>query len=278
MEMTPDMAEAGMSLSRMANWNQTVEDWNFLLARGSGIGFRTPEGVLVASMVTLPIGPQHGWISMVLTDPAWRRCGLAKQLMQMGMDSLQSSGLTATLDATPEGEKVYQSIGFNPGPELARWKVEGKVDASAATSPAIRPIKMGDLDKVALWDRDFSGCDRRNILAHLLSSQPDLALAEMTPEGKISGYIMGRAGTRFPQLGPLVALETDTARRLLAAAMSRIPGPFYVDAFTCHQPHLANIPGIVWTKERPFTRMVLGEGNSPGRADKLFLAAGPELG
>ena len=89
---------------------------------------------------------------------------------------------------------------------------------------------------------------------------------------------MGRAGSRLPQLGPLVAAEPETASRLFEAAMSLTNGPFYVDAFDCHQSHLAKSPGVVWTKERPFTRMVLGKGTSPGKANNLFLAAGPELG
>ncbi len=38
--MRPEDAEAALALSQEAGWNQTVEDWRFMLGRGRGLGLR----------------------------------------------------------------------------------------------------------------------------------------------------------------------------------------------------------------------------------------------
>lgn len=281
LEMTPGEAVAGLRLSRIAGWNQTLEDWSFMLRNGTGVGFRTEAGIWVASMVILPLGQEYGWISMVLTDPDWRRRGLAKRLMAIGLDRLLKRDLTASLDATPQGERVYRGIGFKGRTSLARWVVEpsgGTVECKSADETLIRSIRKEDLDRLATWDKGHSGCDRKVVLKHLFASRPELALLEETAAGDLAGFIMGRRGERFAQLGPLVAMHQDTAMQLFLAALKIVDGPVYVDAFDNHQPHLGDETSASWKLERRFTRMVHWGNSAPGDPDMLFLAAGPELG
>jgi ribosomal protein S18 acetylase RimI-like enzyme len=281
MKITPEAAGDGLRLSRMAKWNQTPEDWAFLLQHGSGLGFQTDDGLLVASMLTLPVGPRHGWISMVLTDPEWRRKGLARDLMQEGMANLEEQGLVPTLDATPAGEQVYRAIGFTGETELARWIVtpghDGMVEGFAESS-GIRPVEGADLERLAAWDTIHSGCERGAMLQYLFSSRSDLAFMEVAVDGALAGFIMGRAGDRRTQLGPLVAVNSETAVRLFAAALAEEGGPVYVDAFDERQPLLAADAAFKWSCERTFKRMVLGNDPLPGNPPDLYLAAGPELG
>lgn len=279
-EIPPGRAADGLRLSRLTGWNQTLRDWEFLLSEGTGMGFQTSEGSFVASMVALPLGPRHGWISMVLTDPDWRRRGLAKHLMARGIGILEERGLIPTLDATPAGETVYRGIGFTGETQLARWKVtpdtapQDPVSVSGAT---IREIDEDDLPSLATWDLDHSGCDRAAILRFLQANRPDLALMAETSDGAPLGYIMGRSGDRLPQIGPLVAARPETARLLLNAAAARTGGAFYVDAFDKSQPALASALQATWSRERGFTRLMKATGNSPENPDTVTLAAGPEL-
>jgi GNAT superfamily N-acetyltransferase len=280
-DMTVEQADDGLRLSQLAGWNQTREDWAFLLLEGKGTGFRTADGLWVATMVTLPVGPKHGWISMVLTDPDYRRRGLAGCLMIVGIERLEQSGLVPALDATPEGEKVYRSLGFTTATGLGRWLVEPKKPVSPGTSTVdkgIRLVKMDDLEALEAWDREQSGCERKEILRYLHSSRPDLAILAENSDGKIHGYIMGRDGERATQLGPLVATNPNTARQLLKVALRQAGGPVYVDAFSANQQLLKIGSGATWTLERSFTRMIPGDIGAPGNASSLFLAAGPELG
>lgn len=276
----PAHAEAGLRLSRLANWNQTLLDWQCLLTEGEGCGMQTESGLLVASLVALPLGPHHGWISMVLTDPDFRRRGLAKALMASGLDFLEDRGLIPTLDATPAGETVYRGLGFAGDTGLARWKVIPEALSPAGIDPIngnIRQISDDDLHRLAAWDRIQSGCDRAALLNFLLKSRPQLAFLAENGDGHLLGYIMGRPGDRLAQLGPLVASSGQVAALLLETAAARLNEPFYVDAFDRTQPLLAEGLRGTWDRERGFTRLLLKASKSPENPETVFLAAGPEL-
>jgi GNAT superfamily N-acetyltransferase len=279
-KMEPADAANGLRLSRLAGWNQTVRDWDLLLTEGTGFGFQTGDGLLVASMIALPLGPRHGWISMVLTDPDWRRRGLAKRLMAEGIDILEKRGLIPTLDATPAGETVYRAIGFSGDTGLARWKVSPDPSASVSNNQhglKIRPIVESDLERLADWDCRHSGCNREAILIFLRKHRPDLAYMAEDVEGNLQGYIMGRSGDRLPQLGPLVATGSLVAGSLLQAAATGAADSLYVDAFDQTRSTLeASFKGS-WSRERGFKRLLKGASASPEDPETVFLAAGPEL-
>ena len=277
LKMSPAEAEAGLRLSRHANWNQTLADWRFLLRYGMGTGFRTEDGTWVASMVALPIGPHFGWISMVLTDADWRRRGLARHLMSVGMQRLREQGLVPALDATPAGQCVYEALGFEGRASMGRWRVVAGADGKADNS--IRAVKKADLPALSDWDAPRSGCRRESVLQHLYQSRPDRAFMAEDANGCIHGYIMGRSGIRHTHIGPLVADAPGVAAALLQQAIPGISGDaVYLDAFSSQLPFLEQAVGGAWSMERPFTRMVLGQCDSPGRSESLYLAAGPELG
>jgi GNAT superfamily N-acetyltransferase len=278
--MTTGNAADGLRLSRLANWNQTLQDWELLLSAGSGMGFHTDAGLWVASMVALPLGPRHGWISMVLTDPDWRRRGLAKRLMARGMEILEARELIPTLDATPAGETVYRKIGFAGDTALARWKVTPSGDRSSVVAENglnLRPVDDADLEALAAWDREHSGCDRTAILRFLRATRPDLATLAEREDGTLAGFIMGRSGDRLPQLGPLVADDSRVAGLLMKVAAAATAGPLYVDAFDRTQPLLAAEFNGSWTRERGFTRLLKADSPSPENPKTVYLAAGPEL-
>lgn len=279
-ELTSRDAPSGLRLSRLANWNQTLQDWKFLLTKGVGFGFQTKDRLLISSMIALPLGPRHGWISMVLTDPEWRRRGLAKQLMGKGIDILEQRGLIPTLDATPDGETVYRAIGFCGDTGLARWKVSPDPSLTPSIvehSLRLRRVAQSDLDRLADWDRRQSGCDRAAILRFLWNNRPDLAHVALDADGDIRGYTMGRSGDRLPQIGPLVAVDSSSAHHLLKTALLQVDGPVYVDAFDQNQPALAQTTGGAWSRERGFTRLLKSSSASPETASSAYLAAGPEL-
>lgn len=279
-KLTTGHAMAGLRLSRLANWNQTLPDWECLLKAGNGFGFQTGDGLLVASMIALPLGPRHGWISMVLTDPDWRRRGLANQLMTTGTAFLESRGLIPTLDATPAGEKVYRAIGFSGDTGLARWMVSPDHSQPACIPPpglTIRRMLEPDLDQVSAWDHGQTGCDRAPILRCLRENLPDLAHLIEDAKSTVQGYVMGRPGEHLPQIGPLVAGDSRLAVLLLKTAASRVDGPFYVDAFDRTQSALQSGLKGSWSRERGFKRLLKGASVSPENPKTVFLAAGPEL-
>ena len=115
----------GLALSSGAGWNQTADDWAFFIEQGHAVGFRTPDGTLVASAAALAYGGGLGWISMVLVAPPWRHRGLASLLVENCIGRLQAAHITPVLDATPAGAPVYRHLGFRAGFDLERWEGPG---------------------------------------------------------------------------------------------------------------------------------------------------------
>src|SRR6266705_1774167 len=107
-DLTPADIAGALALSDGVGWNQTREDWALFITRGRTIGLFDVEQGLVATAAALPYDNGFGWISMVIVAPAWRRRGLARQLMGECIDELRRRRLTPLLDATPAGALVYR--------------------------------------------------------------------------------------------------------------------------------------------------------------------------
>ena len=61
----------------------------------------------------------RGVIYNVFTEPAFRRQGLARRLMQTALQWCQSQGIkTVTLHASDEGRALYESLGFEQTSEM----------------------------------------------------------------------------------------------------------------------------------------------------------------
>jgi GNAT superfamily N-acetyltransferase len=63
--------------------------------------------------------PQRAWIVNVYTEPAYRRQGLARRLMDEMIRWCRARRMTAVyLHASDEGRALYESLGFTPTNEL----------------------------------------------------------------------------------------------------------------------------------------------------------------
>jgi GNAT superfamily N-acetyltransferase len=277
-----------LALSGAAGWNQQADDWRFMLAAGAGWGLSTPDGTVVASVVALPWAPAaggFGWVSMVMVLPDHRRHGHASRLLDVAIGWLRARGLTPLLDATPAGHAVYRRQGFRDTWTFERWQR----DAGAAAAPAARPPQAGievralapaDWPAVLALDAPAFGTDRGALLRSLAARLP--ACAHVALRGAhIEGVVLGRPGRDAVQVGPLVADDDDVAVALLDAALAAAPDRVFVDAPAMHAGFGAALAARGFRTQRPFTRMVYGEGDAPrapGDPSRLRLVAGPELG
>ena len=126
-------------------------------------------------------------------------------------------------------------------------------------------------------DRDVFGADRRVVLEMCRPARrPEYAWA--IGDGGIDGYLFGRRGYSFEQLGPLVARDESMAR-VLAPGVPVCPCGSGV-----HHRHADLRPVVAWlvsagfTRQRPFTRMHRGNRPFRERVNQMFAIAGPEFG
>ena len=278
-----------LALSISAHWNQNEADWRMMLALGQGWGIRDLDAdkrqVLAASVIVLPYGGRFGWVSMVLVRPEFKRRGHATRLLRYALGALAAQGMGGVLDATPAGHEVYVQEGFVDTWGFARYRLEQRPGAAPGSDRApgllVRPLRMSDWPAIEAIDTPAFGASRMPLLRALAQRLPAAAqVAVQLAEhgGRLCGFMLGRDGREASQIGPLVAIDTATAAGLIDVALHTLQGPLQVDLPDRHEAlrQWFEVRGFV--QQRPFTRMVHGRLDAPGRTDMTMLMAGPELG
>jgi len=264
-----------LELSKSARWNQNAADWRLMLDIGRGWGIALADGTLAASTLVLPYGG-FAWVSMVLVLPSQRRQGYATRLLRTALDDLGKRGLTPILDATPAGRAVYVQEGFVDTWGFRRFELR-RARAAPERPAGVRPQRDADWPQLLALDAHAFGASRERLLRSLAARLPAAALVAERGAG-LEGFLLGRDGREALQLGPLVARDAGTARALLAAALTAVRPPLYLDLVD-REPDLgAWLESLGFAFQRPFTRMVHGAPRAPGEAGLVFCPAGPELG
>jgi GNAT superfamily N-acetyltransferase len=264
----PDDATAGLALSTEAHWNQNGADWRFFLTKGTVFGARDDERRLIASAALLPYGSGNAWISMVLVTESWRRRGLATKLVDACLDAAAKQGLTAWLDATPAGAKVYGPLGFAPTLQLRRLRLDHAISTKAEAPPSLSPCTV---DKFTARDHLAMGFDRANLLRELSGRSGSRLVAGD------NAMALVRDGRKARHIGPLFADSPDDALAMVNAIVQSESGPLLIDAVNEQDSFLQRLTGSGWTIERPFQRMRFGPAAAPA-AELPFAVAGPEYG
>jgi GNAT superfamily N-acetyltransferase len=279
--MTPDDIPDGLRLSAAAGWNQTGEDWRFLLSRNPGrfvVALR--DGRVIGSGGAACYGSALAWVCMILVDPEARGHGIGTRIVEGALDRLADMRVIG-LDATPSGLGVYARLGFVETSRLLR--LEGVGTAAAGGSEprrtdvaSIRTIDPRDFERILEVDLRVFGADRADLLRWAARQAP--ALCRVDDAGAIVGYCFGRRGSRSRQIGPVTARDAATARALVAAAMDAEPrGRVVLDVPADRSDWLASLETMGFTVQRPLVRMFRGS-RPPGRPARQWAIFGPEFG
>jgi GNAT superfamily N-acetyltransferase len=264
------------ALVKEAGWNQTEADWRIFLELGTVFTMRD-QGRVIATAATLPYGGKFGWISMVLIAGSYRRQGLATRLMERCISSLTEAGVVPILDATPAGRAVYLGLGFEDSWPFQRMLLQGPAKAETPENAAVERVTDGDWEELCAYDAKFFGADRSAMLARLRGRLPEAELL-IRRNGRIAGFLLGRAGRRASQIGPLVADDEDAAAALLGHASRSVTAPVYIDVMDDKKRLLERLNALGFVHERPYTRMLYRRRESFQDLAHTFAVAGPELG
>ena len=270
--------EAGMSLVQQAGWNQTAHDWQlFLEANPAGCFVAVHQGEVIGTITTIRYGSHIAWISMLLVDTRFRRMGVGQLLMQKAMGSLED-GFTLKLDATELGKDLYQRLGFRDEYTLQRLTHSCMPALSPVEVAGLTPLTDQSLEPVMELDRQVFGADRSPVLRNLWSRAPELGWC-LERQGRIHGYYLGRHGSRFSQVGPIVAETGADAFCLVRQSLSPLAGRAVVMDVPDEQAELLEwLRSLGFVKQRGFIRMVYGADASTGILAQQFAMVGPEFG
>lgn len=264
-----------------AGWNQTSQDWAVFHSCGTIYVVRDEEDRIVASGAVLPMGESRpgylasltgrgvAWISMILVRPEVRGRGIGRSVFEQCVRDIAAQGRIAMLDATPQGEPLYEHFGFEALWRLTRWKRE----ARPATGPALSTAKP-DLDTLSELDQEALGFARKRVLGELLG-RPDSSYVR-----HVLGFAIVRAGRIAHHIGPLVATNEAAAVAVMREAAAALSGPIFIDVPN-ERPLLRQaLIDAGFAPQRGFARMalVLAEQRVPrGQTHFIHAIAGPEF-
>ncbi len=130
--MFADMGERDMK--KLDAMSASFKDWvTKRLACGEYLGWLVvnEQGAVVAGagLWLLAWAPtpgdqagQRGYIFNVYTQPAYRRRGLARRMMQTILDYCRENKMNVVaLHASDQGRSLYESLGFKPTNEMRLW-------------------------------------------------------------------------------------------------------------------------------------------------------------
>ncbi|GHB69902.1 GNAT family N-acetyltransferase [Persicitalea jodogahamensis] len=268
-----------MRLKSAENWNQTTDDWRMLLSLDPTLCLGAFTGDRVVGTVTATnYNNEIAWIGMMLVDQDFRGLGLGRRLLTTVIEKL-SDCRSIKLDATDKGLPLYQKLGFREEQFIDRMVTPGLASAlRIAGDPLIKPLTQENLPESAVLDREAFGGDRLRLFAEFLKLHPDKAWY-IEREVRVSGYVLGRTGSNYTQLGPLSAEGMEDAKALILGALKNYVGkPVVLDVLQEKKDWKELLLSLEFSVQRSFTRMYLKDSGFPASPQKQFLIAGPELG
>jgi predicted N-acetyltransferase YhbS len=270
---------AATALANVEGWNQTSQDWRLILRHSAGGSFMASlGGRMIGTVSTVKYAAALGWIGMLVVVEKHRGQGVGRSLMQAAMNYLQESGVQGVkLDATPAGQPLYRSLGFQPRAIVCRWQgVPSAAPQRRSRAPMTKELRAA----VRALDRRAFGVGRQAVLDQLLAncSVVPVVATSSSPAGAC-GYGLGRRGAKAFYIGPVVADSDSNATWILEKLLAQLSGEKVCFDQLVHWSSAASLLGKRgFVKQRALMRMSYGRPSDAGVGRSIFCSAGPELG
>jgi hypothetical protein len=189
-------------------------------------------------------------------DPASRRQGIARKLMETALSYLNGKVECVKLDATPEGRPVYEKFGFQVESLIERWSGPAKPKLLVPRKQKV----SGDFN-LSLYELDVLafGANRSALIRTLVENSPVPPIINSNSNGSVLGYALVRRGTKADYIGPVVSTEAGQIESLIDQALDRLNGIRVI---------------IDWNKECPVSPAVLSDRGFVNERDLVRMTAG----
>ncbi len=161
-EMHSGDITGAMRLSTAEGWNQTENDWKFLIEDpGNTNVVAECSNTIIGTTTAMNYSNKLTWIGMVLVDKEFRGQGVSASLLTAVLKKL-SSFKSVKLDATPAGQNVYKKFGFREEFEVIRMTNLAIANLPVETDENILPEPFGsnDLKNISDFDENIFGVNQ----------------------------------------------------------------------------------------------------------------------
>jgi GNAT superfamily N-acetyltransferase len=214
---------AAQALSAEAAWPHRLEDWQFALGVGAGLGAFARSGDLVATTLWWPYGPHAATLGLVITATPHQGRGIGRRMMDAALEAIGPRSVM--LNATQAGLRLYEATGFVL---VARVRQHQGVATALPTSKlepgaAMRPMIDADRPRLIALDAAATGMQRATMLGALIDLAEGVVLER---DGRPVGFSLLRRFGRGHVVGPVVAPAIADAQVLIAHWLAARPGHF----------------------------------------------------
>lgn len=266
-------------LSEAESWNQTIAVWTFLVENPQNACFGVFDSERLIGTVTAINHDRISWIGMVLVDESYRGRGIGKTLLSNVIKELRPNQ-SVKLDATPAGKKVYAKLGFREAYEIHRMTAPC-VSLKTLNLPknyGIRSIAHGDIDNICAYDAIAFGAKRKKLLEFLLTNNRKKCFL-FEKNDKIEGFVLGRTGSNYYHIGPLMASSVKIAELLILKVLQQVASqPILLDILAEKREFVRFLENLGFRQQRYFIRMYQKENLVSELLETQYLIAGPEYG
>ncbi|QQE78713.1 GNAT family N-acetyltransferase [Alicyclobacillus sp. SO9] len=210
-------------LSERVGWDYDEAEVRTVMVSGKVYGHRNSSGEIVSSAAIVPYtnglsDVKLASLGLVIVHPAYRGLGLGTKVTLECMQGLPKT-VPIMLIATPEGERLYQRLGFGHVGRVQKFLCDHvkyqQTFSSASTHYIIEPYVPSDFAYVTNLDEAAFGARRDTFLSVRLR-QAKAAVVAKNSARKIVGYALSIEGSVNLIVGPIVAPDSDTALHLTA--------------------------------------------------------------
>lgn len=275
--MTVDDIAGGLRLSIEEGWNQTEDDWQFLIKTKENICIVAEHRKKIIGTTTIAnYRNDVAWIGMVLVDKECRGKGVSKLLLENILKRLDKFK-SIKLDATPSGLKVYEKFGFKKEYTITRM-VAGSLHSFTNENDSVENVSEGEIQQIIDLDKKVFGIDRSELIDTLAKMFPKKVFA-LKQNGMIKGFALGRKGSKYHHIGPVIAKNFNNAKKLVSKALQELNKmPVVADVLNDKIEVISFLEKSGFKKQREFTRMYKNENVFVGNPKQYYLICGPEFG
>lgn len=267
--MTPADAPVAVAWALAHGWHDRTRFYELV--------FRTPtcqavvgevDGSIVAAGVAVASGPV-GWLGGLFVDPAWRRRGYGRAVMDELVRRLHAAGCrTLSLEATDAGRPMYEQMGFRVATSYHQLRADRLgVPPEVPEGARLRHLEPDDLPAVFELDRAATAEDRSAPLRSVfemnggwLLERPAEASDGTDPTGSTPLQLAGFLLPSDRHYGAVIARRFEDGLFLVDLHRSIVPAGDYVRAGIPHENEAAwrELLARGWTETWLAPRMLLG--------------------
>lgn len=277
--ITSNDIEGAIKLSSAEKWNQTERDWRLLVENPLNICLLAEcNNKVIGTSTAINYSNEVAWVAMVLVDKDYRGMGVSRMLLTEMFRRTECCRIVK-LDATPSGQQIYKYFGFEIEYVINRMENLSLTKLPLADYDILpEPVRLTDMQEIISFDKIVFGVKRSQLIEHLIRNFPNKAWM-LKRNNRLVGFALGREGSRFHHIGPVMAESGTDAKILISKAFNElINKSVIIDVLNDKEDLIQWFNTAGFTQQRQFFRMYKRENPYPGITGNQYLICGPEYG